>query len=215
MDLDDVKRSWQREVSQAAIPEEMQRMLTTVQQHCDRLESSVHRRDVREIFAVILVVAAFAAAWPLYRASYAAMLGVAIIAIGGCVVVFVLTAVRRPTPQALNATVLEFSRQRLAWVDDQIRLLRTAAWWYAAPAFVGALLVAWGVTDGRRGTFAWIFALDVMVAALVTHTNRRATRDQWMPIRAELRQLIKGLESGDSQPSEPSPKGPNRTGEGS
>jgi hypothetical protein len=85
----------------------------------------------------------FAAMWPRYRSSLVAGLGVAIIILGGTVIVYMLLSSRKQSILPFNASVLEFSRQRLAWLDDQIHLFETAVWWYVAPCFPGCLLVGW------------------------------------------------------------------------
>jgi hypothetical protein len=92
---------------------------------------------------VVFVAPVFAARWPLFRSSLVASLGVAIIILGGTVIVYMLLSSRKQSILPFNASVLEFSRQRLAWLDAQIHLLETAVWWYVAPCFPGCLLVGW------------------------------------------------------------------------
>jgi hypothetical protein len=195
MSIDDVQRSWQSEVDRPVSSTELQQVLVNVQQRCAGLERSVHWRDVREILAVVFGVAAFAAMWALYRTSFVASLGVAIIILGGTVIVYVLLSSRKQSVLPLNASVLEFSRQRLAWVDAQIHLLQTAVWWYVAPCFLGCLLVGWGLTGGRRLFFSLLVLLDVAVAAQIIHLNRRAARRDLQPIREEVARLIEVLET--------------------
>src|SRR6185312_11660869 len=105
---------------------------------------------------------------------------------------------RKATPLRLNVTVLEFARQRLTWLDGQIRLLRTVAWWYVAPIFVGCLLIFWGLEGDSPLAFCLSASLDVAVAALIIGLNRQAVRCVLLPVREEVARLIDVL-------SDPSP----------
>ena len=62
-------------------------------------------------------------------------------------IIYMLMSARRGAPSAFHASVLDCSRNRLAWLDRQIRLLRTVAWWYIAPLF--------GVRVAELGPLSW------------------------------------------------------------
>ena len=124
---------------------ELHDLLNVMQRRCAGLERCIHGRDVREILAAVFVVGAFAAMWPLYRSSLVAILGVALICLGAALIVYVLMSARKPEPLSFHASVLDFSRNRLAWLDSQIHLLRTVVWWYVAPLCTGLLLLHWGL----------------------------------------------------------------------
>ena len=208
MSFEQERQNWRDEVDRPLTPAEVRQGLVVVQERYDKLERAVHRRDLREILTVVFVVAALAAMWPLYRASLVAGLGVAVMVLGGAVAPFVLLSARKPAPLPFDASVLDFSRQRLAWLDAQIRLLETVAWWYVSPAFVGSLLFIWGglnpiwgVNPGGWlffGLFFGLFALiDVAVAAWLVDVNKRAVRDELLPVREDLARLIESLGPAD------------------
>jgi hypothetical protein len=193
MSLDDVRQSWQTEVNRPVSSIEMQQVLDGVQQRYSGLERSVHWRDMREILAVVVVVAAFAGMWPLYRSSLVGILGVLVIILGGVTIVCVLMMARKPKSLPLNASVLEFSRQRLAWLDGQIHLLQTVGWWYVAPLSLGCLLVSWGLSGGDRLVFSMMVLLTVSVAIVVVYLNKLAIKRELQPVREEVARLIEVL----------------------
>jgi len=204
MSFEQARQDWRDDVDRPLPSEQVQQRFADVQRRYDKLERVIHWRDIREILAVVFVVAALAAMWPLYRASLVASLGVAIIVLGGAVAPFVLLSARKPAPLPFDASVLDFSRQRLAWLDAQIRLLETVAWWYVSPAFVGSLLFMWGGLNPMLGLnpggwlffslFFGLFALfDVAVAAWLVAINKRAVRDELLPVREDLARLIESL----------------------
>jgi hypothetical protein len=93
--------------------------------------------------------------------------------------------------------VLEFSRGRLAWIDRQIRLLRTVAWWYVAPLGVGSLLFTWGMSGGAWHIFGVQAVITVAVAAGIVSVNRWAVQKSLQPVRDDLARLIEALEPDD------------------
>ncbi len=153
MSLEDLKREWRNEMDRSISSSELEDLLDSVQRRYGGMERSIHGRDVREILAAVFVVGAFAAMWPLYRSAPVAILGVALICLGAALIIYVLMSARKPEPLSFDASVLDFSRNRLAWLDGQIRLLRTVVWWYVAPLSAGCLLLNWGIA--RHARFGW------------------------------------------------------------
>jgi hypothetical protein len=178
-------------------PSELQGLLNHVQKRYASTERTIHGRDVREIFASLLVVALFVPLWPLYRSSPAAVAGVGLICAGAVCMTLVLLSARKPESLPFGASVLEFSRSRLAWLDRQIRLLRTVAWWYVAPLCVGCLLLTWGITDGRWHAFGPQEVITLAVAAAIIALNHWAVRKSLQPVRDDLARLIDALDAAD------------------
>ena len=177
----------------------LQELLNVVQRRYAGMERSIHGRDVREILAAVLVVGAFAAMWPLYRSSPVAILGVALICLGAALIIYVLMSAQKPLPLPFHSSVLDFSRNRLAWLDGQIRLLRTVAWWYVAPLCVGCLLLNWGIARGAWLVFGLQAFTALAVAAGIVVLNQWAVRRSLQPVRDDLARLIKALETADQR----------------
>jgi hypothetical protein len=197
MNLEKIKQEWRSEMERSISPSEIQALLDSVQKQYANLERSIHGRDVREIVAALLVVALFVAGWPLCRSSPAAISGIGLVCAGAVCITLVLLSARRPEPLPFGSSVLEFSRGRLAWLDRQIRLLQTVAWWYVAPICVGCLLFTWGITDGRWFAFGLQAVLTFAVGAGIIALNRWAVRKGLQPVRDDLARLIEALEPAD------------------
>jgi hypothetical protein len=203
MRLEDIKQDWRAEMDRTISATETHELFNAMQQRYFTMKKSIHGRDIREILAAILVVAAFAAMWPIYRKSSVAVLGVAVICAGAVLITCVLLSARRTAPLPFGGSVIEFSRNRLDWLDGQIRLLRTVAWWYVAPLFVGCLLFTWGITGGAWLAFAFQALVTVAVAAWIIAQNQRAVLGNLQPVRDELARFIDVLEDDERNGSQP------------
>ena len=162
------------------------------------MERQVHVRDVCEVLAAVILVRAIAAAWPLYRSSLVAILGVALIFAGAALVIYVLMSAKATAPLPFHASVLECSRNRLVWLDRQIRMLRTVAWWYLGPLFGGSLLLHWGLTGGGIA-FGVVVLVLLAVGTGIVLLNQAAARRHLQPVREEVLRLIEALESADAK----------------
>ena len=118
---------------------------------------------------------------------------------GAVLIICVLLSARKPEPPALDATVLDFSRNRLAWLDGQIHLLQTVVWWYVAPLCLGSLLLTWGITRGEWLVFGLQALFALAVAAGIVALNRWAVRTSLVPVREDLCGLSAALESGEQK----------------
>jgi hypothetical protein len=197
MELDDIKREWRTQMERSISPSELHELLNHVQERYTSMERTIHGRDLREIVAALLVAVLFAALWPVYRSSLIAVSGIGLICAGAVCITIVLLSARKPEPLPFGASVVEFSRSRLAWIDRQIRLLRTVAWWYVAPICVGCLLFTWGITGGSRPTFGLQVVFTIAVGVGIIALNRWAVRKSLQPIRDELARLIDALDAAN------------------
>jgi hypothetical protein len=197
MSLEDIKREWRNEMERSISPSEFEQLLNVVQGRCADLERQVHGRDVREILAALIVIGAFAAMWPIYRASPAAILGVTLIVCGAGFIVYSLLSARTPAPTSFQASVLECSRNRLAWLDRQISLLNSVLWWYVAPICLGCLLFGWGLTGGSPLAFGFHAVIILAIGAGIVRLNQWTVRRNLQPLRDEVVRLIENLERVD------------------
>ena len=141
--------------------------------------------------------AQFAAMWPIYRSSPAAILGVALIVCGAGFIVYSLLSSRTPAPTSFQASVLECSRNRLAWLDRQIGLLNSVLWWYVAPICLGSLLFGWGLTGGSPLAFGFHAVIILAIGAGIVRLNQWTVRQHLQPLRGEVVRLIENLERVD------------------
>ncbi len=158
-----------------------------VQKRYQELELTVYRRDLREIVAALLAIGMFAAFWPIYRSSPVAIAGVAIIMLGGLVIIYVLLRAQKPSSLPFDVSVVEYCRGRLAWLERQIRLMQTVAWWYMAPMAGGSLLFEWGLAGRSAPAFGVAALVTLAVSIIIIYLNKYAVRQSLQPVRDELR----------------------------
>jgi hypothetical protein len=194
MSLDDMRQEWRKEMDRAIPRAEIDQLLGVVQRRCAEMERQVHGRDIREILAAVFVVGVFAMMWPVYRTSLVAALGVVLIVLGAGLIIYVLLSSKAPAPTSFQVSVLEYSRNRLAWLDRQIGLLRNVVWWYVAPICVGCLLFGWGLTGGSILGFGVHAAVVLAICAGIVYLNQWTVRHSLEPVRDELKGLIASLE---------------------
>jgi hypothetical protein len=197
MSLEEIQREWRTEMDRAIPTSELEKLLDMVQRRYAGIEHQVRGRDIREILVAVLVVGATAVMWPLCRSSPAAVLGFALIVLGAALIIYVLLSAKTTAPLPFQASVLEFSRNRLAWLDRQIRLLQTVVWWYVAPLSVGCLLLVWGLSGGAGLAFGVQALLVVAIGMGVVLLNQWTVRKYMQPVRDDLARLIEALDSRD------------------
>jgi hypothetical protein len=198
MSLDELRQEWRTQVERSLSTAELNDLLNVVQARCATMERHVRGRDIGEIVAAVIVVAAVASMWPLYRSSLAAVLGVLLILLGVVLIIYMLMSRGSPAPLAFQASVLECSRHHRAWLDHQIRLLRTVIWWYIGPLFAGSLLLQWGLTGGGIA-FGLVALVLIAVGAGIVLLNLLAARRHLQPVRDDLSRLIAALESAERE----------------
>lgn len=194
MSFEDARKSWRREVDRPASASELQPLLIATQQRYGELERKTHWRFVREVLSAMLVLVGFAAAWPMYRSSLVACVGVAVIMLSTPIFVYVLASASKPRTMPFAASMLDFSRHRLTWIDRQIRLLQTMVWWSVAPPLTGCMLFFWGITPGRWLPFCLLTLWAILLSTVGVFWNRRSVRTELLPVRQQLAELIETLE---------------------
>ena len=100
---------------------------------------------------------------------------------------------------SIQASVLECSREHLAWLDRQIVLLKNVIWWYVAPLCVGCLLFGWGLAHGSMLAFALHTVIVLAVGAGIVLLNQYAVRRSLQPVRDEVARLIDSLEKESTE----------------
>ena len=145
MSLEDLKHDWRSEMDRSLPPAEIDRLLGVVQEHMP-------------FWSVRCTIATFARSLPPCSSSFCSPVLVAGLSA-------VARGVSRRRAHHLRSSVhrLCFSdlaqagtcivphrsarmrRNRRAWLDGQISLLRSVVWWYVGPIGVGLLLFHWGL----------------------------------------------------------------------
>lgn len=187
---DDVTRLWQtpEEDSRDEWPDDV--VLMRVRGRAAELDRTIQRRDRLEILAAALASVLFMPL--LFDASWVTRAGVVLFLVGAGLVVVKLRRARRnpPDPAAPLGQVLRLERDR---IDQQVRMLESALWWYITPLCLGVILIFVGSTGLSWASLAYTAA----VAALgiwIWKLNRNAARRELAPQRDELDRLLEQLE---------------------
>ncbi len=108
-----------------------------------------------------------------------------------------LIASKLRLPKAeLNAPVFDAVKVEVQKVENQIRLLKSVAWWYLLPLFVGVMLHFWGSSasyPSKLGYTTIVLALYVFIHWL----NQRAVKKNLLPLKQGLNSLLHSLETGE------------------
>lgn len=194
MDLERLKSEWQAQgmLEGSAPATETKPLLERLAQ----LEQDVQRRDVREYLAACVVMAIFG-----WRAATTDDL---LVRIGSLVVVFGAMFIIVWSRRAYGATrsraftgdlpMTQFLARELDRVEAQVRLLKSAWWWYVAPTVVGILIT---LISGARAVWTRMAAAAVVVTVgvLIAWLNQVTARQELEPLRDDLRQYMAELDA--------------------
>jgi hypothetical protein len=154
---DDLRELWVGEPDHGASGA-AEELLDLVRRKSARFERMLVTRNLVECLAAVLV-AAFFARYALSGApNVVARIG-AFIAAGSAVVIIVhlVRHGRSPAPLDPGQDLATYTAAMLAQYDHQIRLLKSAKYWYLLPMYVGLLVASAGnfVERARLGLFGW------------------------------------------------------------
>ena len=162
---------------------------------CERFESTIFWRDVREWAATVFVAGIF-----LFYAFYHPKIhGLPIVAaILARFLPMTYVAVRQKRLAAeLSGSLTDHLRESIASVRHQVRLLRSVLWWYLAPLALSVMLIHVDAARSGRvhfdGKLLLSSVVTVAVFFFVWKLNQRAVRTDQPRLR-ELEQTLSELE---------------------
>ena len=207
--FDDMKRAWQSEsgISQ----EQFDQIGDRVREGTTLLQSTIFRRDMVETFASI-VVAAFFTPGLFTAKNLVAWSGFAIIVLACITIPFVFWRARtRPIDTVSSANFCDFVDIEIDYLRRQVQLLRTVAWWYLLPLYVGLILVTVGATELSHGSlFEMIFvailvALCTSLLIYIWWLNQAKRKTQLEPLLDYYVEMRSAVEGGDDFTLHPPP----------
>ncbi|HYL77884.1 MAG TPA: hypothetical protein VEU96_26970 [Bryobacteraceae bacterium] len=165
--FDELRDIWQSDAGGGGV--NPHQLLGQLQRRMRDFEGTIRRRDLRETIGGVLV--AFFFVWQAISASDT-LTRIACIWIAGCGVwvIFYLRrysrASRNPAPEQTLAAYRQALREKY---DRQIRLLKSAKYWYVLPFWIGLMLIAVGSFERKGGamrfllTAIWFTAVNAVV----------------------------------------------------
>jgi hypothetical protein len=172
------------------------------------VQSSIVRRDIVETFAALVVIVSFAAI-ATRAANWVMWFGcVVIVAVAILIPIVLWLARRRPVTVISAASFRDFVDSEIIFLRRQAKLLRTVAWWYIGPIYLGVGLIILGVFGPRDSMFELIFAAAFLVGMTALSIygwwiNQSARKKNLEPLLAYYQGLRDALESGDESPLSP------------
>lgn len=200
MNDDELKKLWQQQSLREPNLSATQ-LIPAMQKQTTQLRRTLMARDARELLACLIACVIFAIFYftlsqtPISRLGDLIIIGSAIFVAGKLV-----HARRRNTPAPPGATVVESLRAELNAVRAQSQLLGSVLWWYLLPLTIGILVCSWGSFNGDFGGLVGniIYTIFVILLnAFIYWLNRRARKNQLLPLEAQLKSLLHSAETGE------------------
>lgn len=185
MILDDFKPNWQQaEFSSVRFDE----LAASVKQQTAKFESTIFWRDLQEIIAAVIVIAAFSC---MLLLDFPALcrVGMVIIILGAAGVIIVLLRASRCTPAQADLPLRGYCQTEQQRVEQQIYLLRHVVVWYLAPIGIGILLIIFGlplpvvlqaITGAAAILFCWV----------IHRANQAAVQKYLKPLRDSIAAVV-------------------------
>ena len=185
-------------------------LVSDVVERTMRLEASIRRRDLLEAAAAIFVVVALSVFH--WRNDYPIIMqiGVAIVILAAIeIVVIMFSTPHRADPPNRDVPLLDFCTAEKTRLDRQVRMLRSATWWYSAPILLGFSVIIFGLLSAVPELPALVFygflaafSASFLGAGIVLYRGHsHAANTKFVPIRDELAELAKSLEDDISESS--------------
>ena len=183
---DALKQLWkgQHFDSLPALPDEAQ--IAAMKKRMKSFDKTIQWRDYREVAACLFIVIFFGRDLLLGNNTVLTKAGSLVLIASALFIAWKLLGSKRRLPKAEpNAPVLDAVKVELQKVENQIGLLKSVAWWYLLPLFVGLMLHAWGA----RASLAVKLNYSAIVLPLyvfIYWLNQRAVKKSLLPLKREL-----------------------------
>lgn len=197
MNDDALKKLWQEQNfrSLPALSDEAQ--IAAMKSRMKGFDKTISGRDYGEVAACIFIIFFFG--WNLIfkNNSLLTQAGCVVLIVSAVFIGLKLIVSKRRLPKAKpDAPTFDAVRIELQKVENQIGLLKSVAWWYLLPLFVGVMLHFWGSPTNigsKLGYTVFVFALFAFIYWL----NQRAVKTTLLPLKRELASLLHSAETGE------------------
>jgi CubicO group peptidase (beta-lactamase class C family) len=196
MNDDALKQLWrgQRFETLPALPDEAH--IAAMRARMRGFDRTISRRDYGEVAACIFIVGWFA--WDLFSGnnSWLTQAGCAVLVVSAVFIAGRLVVSKSRLPKAEpDAPLFEAVKVELQKVENQIRLLKSVAWWYLLPLFVGVMMHRWGGSGSLLSKLVYSTVV-LVVYAFIHWLNRRAARNNLLPLKRGVESLLEAAEAG-------------------
>jgi len=198
MNEDALKKLWREQNfrSSPALPDEAQ--IALMKTRMKGFDKTISWRDYGEVAACIFIIVFFG--WNLIfrNNSVLTQAGCIVLIASAVFIAWKLIGSKRRLPKAEpDAPVFDAAKVELQKIENQIRLLKSIAWWYLLPLFVGVMMHYWGAA-ASFGSKLGFSATVLVVYIFIYWLNQRAVNKKLLPLKRELESLIHSAETGKS-----------------
>jgi len=190
MNDDALKQLWkgQHFESLPALPDETQ--LAAMKQRMKSFDKSILRRDYGEVVACIFIIVFFGVDLIFGKNSALTQAGCMVLIASALFISWKLVVSKRRLPKAEpNAPIVDAVKVELQKVENQISLLKSVAWWYLLPLFVGVMLHHLGGPGSSPIKLGYsVFVL--VLYAFIYWLNQHAVKKTLLPLKWELESLL-------------------------
>ena len=197
MNDDALKKLWQEQNfrSSLALPDDAQ--IAAMKTRMKGFDKTISGRDYGEVAACIFIVGWFG--WDLLfrKNSPLTQAGCVVLIVSAVFIAWKLIGSKRRLPKLdPDAPLFDAVKVELKKVENQIGLLKSVAWWYLLPLFVGVMMCHWG---GRGNVLSKLIYSTVVLAvfAFIYSLNQRAVRNNLVPMKRKLAALLHSAETGE------------------
>ncbi len=198
--LEDLKKAWQSDSGIAQ--QRFDQIGSKVRDSTELLQTTIFRRDMRETFASVVVVAAFFLL--MFSAkNWVDWSGYAIVVIAGITIPIVLWRARKRSLATFSAANFrDFVDIEIDYLRRQVQLLRMVAWWGLLPIYAGIALISVGIL-GPRNSLSELVILTVYLAicaglfSYIWWLNQSARKANLEPLLHYYVEMRTALDSGD------------------
>jgi hypothetical protein len=197
MNDDALKKLWQGQHFDAlpALPDGAQ--IAAMKMRMKGFDQTISWRDYGEVAACIFIIVWFGGDLLFRRNSTLTQAGCVVLIVSAVLIAWKLIWSKRRLPKAEpNAPIFDAVKAELQKVENQIGLLKSVAWWYLLPLFVGVIMCNWGGSASVPSKLIY-FAVVLALYAFIYWLNQSAVKNNLLPLKRELAALLDATETGE------------------
>jgi CubicO group peptidase (beta-lactamase class C family) len=197
MNDDALKKLWQEQNFRSSPPLSDEAQIAAMKTRMKDFDKTISGRDYGEVAACIFILLFFGWNLTFRNNSLLTQAGCVVLIASSVFIGWKLIASKRRLPKAEpDAPLFDAVKAELQKVENQIGLLKSVAWWYLLPLFVGVMMCHWG----GRGEILFKLIYSAFVLALfafINWLNQRGVEKNLLPLKRELAALLHSAETGE------------------
>jgi hypothetical protein len=189
MNDEELKRLWCEQKLDAPAKLSPHDQIKSMRKKMKSLDRVLLRRDAVEIGLGTVLILLFG--WSSLKIPLLVpRIGIVITIAGLALIIWKRIRVRRVSPESTaDAPTMQWLRHELEKVTTECELLRTLAWWYLLPLWIGLTVFYWGL-DTQLSSRIVYWAVSTGAFVFTWKLNQSALRKHWLPLKEELEPLL-------------------------